>query len=142
MIRFLLPAFLILSASQAGAQNLRPRLPLDPIRQQEQRALWRPEVRVLRSDSSRQLPAGVPLSYTLGCKRGFISRVELRAGAKLIRVIQNGPVQGGRFSVTVTPDDLLRVGKNRTASFTLWAWQGVPGYQSVHGESISYTLAP
>lgn len=142
MIRLILSAFLVLCATQASAQYLRPSLPLDQIRQQEQRALWRPEVRVLRADNSRKLPAGIPLTYTLTCKRGFISRVELRSGAKLIRVIRSEPSSGGSATVTVTPDDLLRIGKNRTASFTLWAWQGVPGYQSVHGESISYTLAP
>lgn len=142
MIRLLLPAFLVLSASQASAQYLRPSLPLDQIRQQEQRALWRPEVRVLRSDASRKLPPGIPRTYTFTCKRGFISRIELRSGAKLIRVIQGEPSPGGSATVTVTPDDLLRIGKNRTASFTLWAWQGVPGFQSIHGESISYTLAP
>lgn len=142
MIRFVLPAFLVLSASQASAQYLRPSLPLEQIRQQEQRALWRPEIRVLRPDASRKLPAGVPLTYAYTCKRGFISRIELRSGAKLIRVIQSEATTGGSGTITVTPDDLLRIGKNRTASFTLWVWQGVPGYQSIHGESIAYTLAP
>jgi hypothetical protein len=142
MIRLLLALILIGFTSQASAQYLRPSLPLEQIRRQEQRNLWRPEVRVIRSDASRKLPAGVPLTYTLSCKRGFISRVELRAGAKLIRIIQSEATRGGSGTVTVTPDDLLRVGKNRTASFTLWAWQGVPGFQSIHAESIAYTLAP
>jgi hypothetical protein len=142
MIRFLLSAIFVLSASHASAQYLRPSLPLDQIRQQEQRALWRPEIRVLRPDASRKLPAGIPLTYAFACKRGFISRIELRSGARLIRVIQSEATTDGTGTVTVMPDDLLRIGKNRTASFALWVWQGVPGYQSVHGESISYTLAP
>ena len=64
--------------------------------------------------------------------RGFVSRIELRSGLRLIRTLPlTGLARSGRLTFTV-PGGLR--------DLKIWAWQGQAGYQSVHGESIKYSL--
>ena len=65
--------------------------------------------------------------------RGFVSRIELRSGLRLIRTLPlTGLARSGRLPFTV-PGGLR--------DLKIWAWQGQAGYQSVHGESIFFHLS-
>ena len=107
----------------------------DQRRQEEQRQLYRPNAHVVRAPgASRQLKAGSSQKVDFSVMRGFVSRIEVRSGQKIIRTLPlPGPARSGRLTFTV-PTGLR--------DFKLWAWQGQPAYQSVHGESIKYTLIP
>ncbi len=84
--------------------------------------------------ASPQLKAGSIQMVDYSVMRGFVSRIEVRSGQKIISTLPlSGPAQSGRLTFTV-PTGLR--------DFKLWAWQGQPAYQSVHGESIKYTLNP
>ena len=101
----------------------------------QQRQLYRPNVHVVRAPgASRQLKAGSIQTVDYSVMRGFVSRIEVRSGLKIISTLPlSGPAQSGRLTFTV-PTGLR--------DFKLWAWQGQPAYQSIHGESIKYTLIP
>jgi len=130
VVGFLLPDP---AAAQGFGPSIRPYRPLDQQWRSQQRQLWRPNVHVVRAKGeSRELAAGAPRSLEFSVNRGFVSRIELRSGQRIIRTLPlNGPAQSGRLTFTV-PTGMR--------TFKLWAWQGQAGYQSVHGESIKYTL--
>lgn len=77
------------------------------------------------------------MTFEFNVQRGFVSRIEIRSGLKVVKVIPAG-ARGGRGTFTLNLSE-LPPGKQK---FKLWAWQGQPAYQSVHGESIGYTLTP
>jgi len=132
VVGFLLP-------DPVAAQGFGPSIgSFSPLGQQwrsQQRQLWRPNVHVVRAKGeSRTLVAGATRSLQFSVKRGFVSRIELRSGQRVIRILPlNGPAQSGRLTFTVPGGQ---------SNLKLWAWQGQAGYQSVHGESIKYTLNP
>lgn len=119
--------------AQGFGPSLRPYRPLDQQWRSQQRQLWRPDVQVVRAKGeSRALAAGATREISFSVKRGFVSRIELRSGLRVIRTLPlNGPARSGRLSFTV-PGGL--------SDLKIWAWQGQAGYQSVHGESIKYKL--
>jgi hypothetical protein len=121
--------------AQGFGPSLRPHRPLDQQWRSQQRQLWRPNVRVVRAKGeSRTLAAGASREISFSVKRGFVLRIELRSGLRLIRTLPlTGPAQSGSLSFTV-PGGLN--------DLKIWAWQGQAGYQSVHGESIKYSLIP
>ena len=81
---------------------------------------------------SRALAAGATREISFSVNRGFVSRIELRSGLRLIRTLPlTGLARSGRLPFTV-PGGLR--------DLKIWAWQGQAGYQSVHGESIKYSL--
>ena len=114
---------------------LRPYGLFDQQRQIQQRQLYRPNVHVVRvPGASPQLKAGSIQMVDYSVMRGFVSRIEVRSGQKIISTLPlSGPAQSGHLTFTV-PTGLR--------DFKLWAWQGQPAYQSIHGESIKYTLIP
>ena len=81
------------------------------------------------------MTAGRPITFEFYAKRGWVSKIEVRSGLKVIRTIPVGKVTSGRGTVTLTAAD-LKGSKN----FKFWAWQGLPGRQSLHGESVKYRL--
>lgn len=119
--------------AQGFGPSLRPYRPLDQQWRSQQRQLWRPNIQVVRAKGeSRTLATGATREISFSVKRGFISRIELRSGLRVIRTLPlNGPARSGRLSYTV-PGGL--------SDLKIWAWQGQAGYQSVHGESIKYKL--
>lgn len=121
--------------AQGFGPSLRPHRPLDQQWRSQQRQLWRPNVRVVRAKGeSRTLAAGASREISFSVKRGFVLRIELRSGLRLIRTLPlTGPAQSGSLPFTV-PGGLN--------DLKIWAWQGQAGYQSVHGESIKYSLIP
>ena len=122
--------------AQARGPVIRPVGVLDHQRRMERRQLYRPSVKVVRFSSSRKLPSG-KLTFEYSVKRGFVSRIEVRSGLKVVKILPAGG-RAGRSTFTIDLSELPQ-GKNK---FKLWAWQGQPAFQSVHGESISYTLTP
>lgn len=140
---FFLCGFTLLTAGfflpeTAGAQgigpSIRPYRSLDQQWHSQQRQLWRPNVHVVRArGESRELAAGATRDLEFSVRRGFVSRIELRSGQRLIRTLPlSGPARSGRLSFTV-PGGLR--------DLKLWAWQGQAGFQSVHGESVEYRLS-
>jgi hypothetical protein len=129
---FLLP---VPAAAQGFGSAIGAYSPLGQQWRSQQRQLWRPNIHVERGKGeSRSLVAGATRSLEFSVKRGFVSRIELRSGQRVIRTLPlNGPAQSGRMTFTI-PVGLRNL--------KLWAWQGQAGYQSVHGESIKYTLNP
>lgn len=128
----------ILPTSDVSGQGIgiRPSGIFDQQRRIQRRQLYRPSVKVVRFSNSRKLSSG-KLTYEYSVKRGFVSRIEIRSGLKVVKVIPAG-ARGGRGTFTIDLRELPS-GKKK---FKLWAWQGQPAYQSVHGESIGYTLLP
>lgn len=121
---------------KAEAQwGLSPFRPLDQSWRTQERQLYRPNVHVVRpKGASRTLAAGAALTLEYSVMRGFVTHVEVRSGQKVIRTIPlPSPSRSGR--VAFTPPSGL-------SNFKLWAWQGQPAYQSVHGESVKYSLRP
>lgn len=119
--------------AQGFGPSLRPYRPLDQQWRSQQRQLWRPDVQVVRAKGeSRALAAGATREISFSVKRGFVSRIELRSGLRLIRTLPlTGLARSGRLTFTV-PGGLR--------DLKIWAWQGQAGYQGVHGESIKYSL--
>lgn len=119
--------------AQGFGPGIRPYRHLDMQWKMQQRQLYRPNVRVVRaSGESRDLKAGSTRTLEFSVMRGYVSRIEIRSGQKIIRTLPlSGPARNGRFSFTLP---------NGLQDFKLWAWQGQPGNQSVHGESVKYTL--
>lgn len=114
---------------------------IDAIQNQERRHQYRPSVKLVRATSSRKIPAGGEVSYEFSVRRGFVSHLEIRSGLKVIKTIHVGGASRGRGRLVFTPEDFARAGKSgKKIKFKLWAWQGQSSWQSVHGESIGYTL--
>lgn len=134
------------ATSQVGeAQSIfRRRGDLNSLQRSQQRALYRPRVRIVRpSGGSKTFRVGQSFPYTFYAKRGFVTRIEVRSGIKVIKRVEVGKARSGRGSITITNRDLAAAGKaGKKIGFTIWAWQGQPSYQSVHGESVRYQLLP
>ena len=132
-----LPALLLFSGAlteRAGAQwGLRPHRALDQQWEMQQRQLYRPRVHVVRpKGATRTLAPGSTQTVEFSVMRGQVSRIELRSGLKVLQTLRLPPgSRAGRLRIQVP---------SGPGSFTLWAWQGQPGFQSVHGESIRYSL--
>ena len=131
---------LILGVPNAEAQVLyRPSLGLQQQVKSEVRQTYRPHIQLIReAGASRSVKAGQPLVFEYYARRGWVSRIEVRSGSRVIKTIQTGQSQSGGGKIVLNSSDLpVSFGKR---SFTLWAWQGRPSYQSIHGQSIGYTL--
>ena len=77
----------------------------------------------------------LPLSADFSTQTGSISKIEVRINGKLVRTIPaKAPMRVGKLDLTV---DLAQAGPG-THKLTLWAWQGQPGYQRLHGESKAF----
>ncbi len=137
------PTFLLLLlaltggfATPARAQwGIRPYRPLDQQWKTQQRQLYRPSVQVVRpKGASRSLTAGSAQTIDYSVMRGSVARIEVRSGLKVIQTIPLPPgSRSGRIVIKIP---------SGPGSFKLWAWQGQPGHQSVHGESIRYSQNP
>ncbi|MEM7600236.1 MAG: hypothetical protein AAF357_02345 [Verrucomicrobiota bacterium] len=116
----------------------------DPIRRQEQRQRYRPNVHVTRGASgSRVFKSGSSIPFEYQTRQGFVSKIEIRSGLKIIKTIHLTPSSSGRGRFTLTTADFAKAGKTGSKlKFKLWAWQGRDSWRSVHDESISYTLIP
>ncbi|MDF1823141.1 MAG: hypothetical protein P1U68_00775 [Verrucomicrobiales bacterium] len=116
----------------------------DTLRRQERRQLYRPNIHVTRGASgSKVFHAGTSIPFEYRTKQGFVSKIEIRSGLKVIKTIHPGQSSSGRGSFTLTAADFAKAGKTGSKlKFKLWGWQGRNGMQSVHGESIGYTLIP
>ena len=98
----------------------------------QQRQIHRPNIHVIRAKgASRTLQAGSTVTLQYSVMQGFVSRIEIRSGLKVVRTIPVTPSRSGQIQFSVP------TGQKR---FTLWGWQGKPGYQSVHGESVGYSI--
>lgn len=112
----------------------------DTIRRQEHRQRYRPSI---KATGSRTFASGDSVRFEYRVRQGFVSKIEIRSGLKVIKTVYPTPSPSGRGSFTLTSSDFLRAGKKGSKfKFKLWAWQGQPAWQSVHGESVSYTLVP
>ncbi|MEM6280530.1 MAG: hypothetical protein AAF491_02250 [Verrucomicrobiota bacterium] len=150
-----LPFFLVLSLLLGGSSLLetvqaqvgpgfrRPKL-FDTLRTQEMRQQYRPNAHVTRGPSgSRTFQSGTSIPFEYRTRRGYVTRIEIRSGLKVIKTIHLSPSSSGRGRFTLSASDFARAGKSGPKlKFKLWAWQGQPGRQSIHGESIGYTLVP
>jgi hypothetical protein len=106
-------------------------------RQMMQRQSFRPWIKVVRPrGADRRLAANGRHTYEFHVQRGWVSKIEIRSGLKVVRTIPVGRVRKGRGTFTLTASDLAQIKRG----FKLWAWQGQGGFQSVHGPSIGYTL--
>jgi len=134
-----------LSTTSAEAQfGFRPNRINDTLRRQERRQLYRPNVHLTRDSSgSRTFRSGSSIPYEYRTRQGFVSKIEIRSGLKVIKTIYPPVSSAGQGRVTLTTTDFAKAGKTGSKlKFKLWGWQGRTGMQSVHGESISYTLIP
>lgn len=134
-----------LSPQASEAQSVfRRRADLNSLRRSQYRDLYRPRIQIVRpSGGSKSFRVGQALPYSFYAKRGFVTRIEVRSGLKVVKSINLGQARSGRGSITITNRDLAAAGKaGKKIGFTIWAWQGQPSYQSVHGESIRYQLLP
>lgn len=116
----------------------------DTLRRQERRQLYRPNVHISRGASgSRTFRSGTSIPFEYQTRQGFVSKIEVRSGLKVIKTIYPPVSSSGRGRFTLTTADFAKAGKTGSKlKFKLWGWQGRNGMQSVHGESISYTLLP
>lgn len=74
----------------------------------------------------------LPVSADFSTQTGNISKIEVRIDGKLIKTIPaQAPMRVGKLDLVV---DLAQAGPG-SHKLTLWAWQGQPGYQRLHGES-------
>ena len=101
------------------------------------RQSYRPHIKVVRPrGADRRLAANGRHTYDFYVKRGWISKIEIRSGLKVVKTIPVGHSRSGKGSFTLSSSDLAKIKRG----FKLWAWQGQGGYQSLHGESIGYKL--
>ncbi len=101
------------------------------------RQSYRPHIKVVRPrGADRRLAADGRHTYDFYVKRGWVSKIEIRSGLKLVKTIPVGRSRSGQGTFTLSKSDLARI----KGGFKLWAWQGQGGYQSLHGESIGYKL--
>lgn len=131
--------------TSAEAQfGFRPTRQFDILRQQELRQRYRPTAHVTRGPSgSRVFRSGASIPFEYRTRQGFVSKIEIRSGLKVIKTIYPTPSASGRGRFTLTAADFAKSGKTGSKlKFKLWAWQGSNSRQSIHGESISYTLVP
>jgi len=121
------------AAAQGLGPVIRPYRHLDMQWQMQERQLYRPNVHLVReAGESRKLKAGSTRTLSFSVMRGHVSRIEIRSGLKVVRTLPlPGPARSGKLTFTL-PTGL--------SDFKLWAWQGQPGNQSVHGESVKYSL--
>lgn len=127
------------------AQSIfRRRGDLNALQRSQWRALYKPDVRILRPPGSgTTFRAGQRLTYAFSARRGWVSHIEIRSGLRVLRRIDVGRVRSGRGVFTLTEADFARVGKTgKRLRFQLRVWQGKPGYQSVSGVSAPYRLQP
>ena len=133
---------LILSASVALEAEAQFRFDISRIRQRqfqtELRHSYRPRIKVVRSSNSRTLQSGQTLKYEYYARRGGVARIEVRSGYRVIQTINTGGRPSGSGTIVLHASTLRKVSGRNT--FRLWAWQAHPGRQSLHGESIGYTL--
>ncbi|MDF1739197.1 MAG: hypothetical protein P1U86_08560 [Verrucomicrobiales bacterium] len=110
------------------------------IRQQQKmlrRQSYRPHIKVVRPrGADRRLDASGRHRYDFYVKRGWVSKIEIRSGLKVVKTIPVGRSRSGQGTFTLSSADVAKIKRG----FKLWAWQGQGGYQSLHGESIGYTL--
>ncbi|MEM9283386.1 MAG: hypothetical protein AAGA96_16305 [Verrucomicrobiota bacterium] len=141
--RFLFPLFFLLSATavipDAEAQWVRPSFHLEQQRKSDLRHSYRPSIRLVgETGASRQVRSGQSLTFEYYARRGWVSRVEVRSGTRVIKTVSLGASKAGRGRITVRASEIpTRFGK---PTFKLWAWQGIRGRQSIHGESVKYTV--
>lgn len=108
--------------------------------QSDLRHSYRPRIKVVRAPgASRELESGRTLTFEYYARQGHVARIEVRSGLKVVKTLHVGPSKSGRGQFKVKASELSRSFGKR--SFKLWAWQGRQGYQSLHGESVSYTLS-
>ncbi|MEC5125285.1 hypothetical protein VSU19_00870 [Verrucomicrobiales bacterium BCK34] len=101
------------------------------------RQLYRPHIKVVRPrGADRRLDASGRHTYDFYVKRGWVSRIEIRSGLKVVKTIPVGHSRSGQGTFSLSSSDAAKIKRG----FKLWAWQGQGGYQSLHGESISYSL--
>lgn len=101
------------------------------------RQSYRPHIKVVRPrGADRRLAANGRHTYDFYAKRGWVSKIEIRSGLKVVKTIPVGKSRSGNGTFTLSSSDLAKIKRG----FKLWAWQGQGGYQSLHGESIGYTL--
>ena len=133
---------LILSASAALEAEAQFRFGF-PRTQQRQfqsdlRHSYRPRVKVVRPSNSRTLQSGQTLKYEYYARRGGVARIEVRSGYRVVKTINTGGRRSGSGTIVLDASTLRKVSGRNT--FRLWAWQAQPGRQSLHGESMGYTL--
>jgi len=101
------------------------------------RQSYRPHIKVVRPrGADRRLASNGRHTYDFYVKRGWVSKIEIRSGLKLVKTISVGKSRSGKGTFTLSSSDRAKIKRG----FKIWAWQGQGGYQSVHGESIGYTL--
>lgn len=129
---------------KAEAQVYFRRPHYDLMRDQQIRHLYRPSIRVVRpAGQSRAVKSGGSLRYSFYVRRGWVDRIEVRSGLKVIKTVRPGKARSGGGSIRVTASDLARAGKGgKSQRIKLWAWQGQPGRQSVHGETPPIKFYP
>tara|TARA_R110002096_G_scaffold83431_9_gene193463 strand:+ start:1198 stop:1716 length:519 start_codon:yes stop_codon:yes gene_type:complete len=131
---------LLVTAPDASAQfGYRLSPAFERQRKSEVRQSYRPHVKIVRAPgASRQVKSGQSLVFEYYARQGWVSRIEVRSGTKVIKTISVGQSRSGRGKIVIKASELNRsFGK---LSFKLWAWQGRPSFQSIHGESIGYTV--
>lgn len=123
-------------AQQPGF-GFRPSRQFQQQRQMLLRQSYRPSVKIVRpAGADRKISAGRTYTYSFNVRKGWVTKIELRSGLKVIKTIPVGQRRSGTGKITISSADLKRAGNK----VTLWAWQGQKGFQSIHGESIRYTL--
>ena len=147
LLSLLVPVFLAsgFCTTSAEAQfGFRPNRTFDTLRRQERRQLYRPNVHITRDASgSRTFKSGASIPYAYRTRQGLVSKIEIRSGLKVMKTNHPPVSSAGRGRFTLTSADFAKAGKTGSKlKFKLWGWQGRPGMQSVHGESISYTFIP
>lgn len=101
------------------------------------RQSYRPHIKVVRPrGADRRLAANGRHPYDFYVRRGWVSKIEIRSGLKVVKTIPVGQSRSGQGAFTLSSADLAKIKRG----FKLWAWQGQGGYQSLHGESIGYKL--
>jgi hypothetical protein len=134
----------LLSETSEAQSLFRRRGDLNSLQRSQFRRLYRPTIHIVRpSGGSKTFRVGQSLPYTFYTKRGWVTRIEVRSGLKVIKRIELGQARSGRGHISITSRDLAAAGKTgQKIGFTIWAWQGQPSYQSIHGESVRYQLLP
>ncbi|MEM1440776.1 MAG: hypothetical protein AAGF67_00435, partial [Verrucomicrobiota bacterium] len=75
----------------------------DVFRQQEIRQQYRPNAHVSRGPSgSRTFQSGSSIPFEYHVRRGFVTRIEIRSGLKVIKTIHISPSSSGRGRFTLT----------------------------------------
>ena len=84
----------------------------DTLRRQERRQLYRPNVHVTRGASgSRTFRSGTSIPFEYRTRQGFVSKIEVRSGLKVIKTIYPPVSSSGRGRFTLTAADFAKAGK-------------------------------